>query len=167
MAKEIYKAAAYVNKAGKKGTVTLDEVKDIFKLTVFDYPQFDFTKVYSENQLRSLCDSKSVMKQLLEDAKSGEFDLIVFSSVKAVLWDSATIFQTFREITHQATPVYIYFEYENLFISDDDSLDRLQIEITLCSHIQERSRRYSERLARRRKEIKTITKEAINDLRNV
>ena len=153
MEKEIYKAVAYVNKESKKDTVTLDEVKDIFKLTVFEHPQIDITKVYFEKQPRSVFDSKSSMKQLLDDAKNSEFDMIVFSSVKAIICNSATIFQLFREITHQAKPVYIYFEYEKLFVTDDESLKQLEIEITMNTFMQETNRRYLQRLARRRKAL--------------
>lgn len=151
---KLVNVAAYARVSVNKETMhhSLMAQIDYYKHLIEDNPKWKLIDIYVDEGITGTTESRDSFQRMIDDAMSGNIDLIITKSVTRFARNTVTLLETVRKLKENNIDVYL--EEQNIHTISKDGELLLTI---LASYAQEESRSVSENM---KWKVKKILKKA-------
>lgn len=151
---KLVNVAAYARVSVNKETMhhSLMAQIDYYKHLIEDNPKWKLIDIYVDEGITGTTESRDSFQRMIDDAMSGNIDLIITKSVTRFARNTVTLLETVRKL--KENNIDVYFEEQNIHTISKDGELLLTI---LASYAQEESRSVSENM---KWKVKKILKKA-------
>lgn len=135
--------AAYARVSVDKETMhhSLVAQIDYYKHLIENNPKWKLYDIYVDEGITGTTESRDSFQRMIDDAMSGNIDLIITKSITRFARNTVTLLETVRKL--KANNIEVYFEEQNIHTLSKDGELLLTI---LASYAQEESRSVSENM---------------------
>lgn len=140
---KLVNVAAYARVSVNKETMhhSLMAQIDYYKHLIEDNPKWKLIDIYVDEGITGTTESRDSFQRMIDDAMSGNIDLIITKSVTRFARNTVTLLETVRKL--KENNIDVYFEEQNIHTISKDGELLLTI---LASYAQEESRSVSENM---------------------
>ena len=151
---KLINVAAYARVSVDKETMhhSLMAQIDYYKHLIEDNPKWKLVDIYVDEGITGTTESRDSFQRMIDDAMSGNIDLIITKSITRFARNTVTLLETVRKL--KENNIDVYFEEQNIHTISKDGELLLTI---LASYAQEESRSVSENM---KWKVKKILKKA-------
>lgn len=140
---KLINVAAYARVSVDKETMhhSLMAQIDYYKHLIEDNPKWKLVDIYVDEGITGTTESRDSFQRMIDDAMSGNIDLIITKSITRFARNTVTLLETVRKF--KENNIDVYFEEQNIHTISKDGELLLTI---LASYAQEESRSVSENM---------------------
>ena len=140
---KLINVAAYARVSVDKETMhhSLMAQIDYYKQLIEDNPKWKLVDIYVDEGITGTTESRDSFQRMIDDAMSGNIDLIITKSITRFARNTVTLLETVRKL--KENNIDVYFEEQNIHTISKDGELLLTI---LASYAQEESRSVSENM---------------------
>lgn len=140
---KLINVAAYARVSVDKETMhhSLMAQIDYYKHLIEENPKWKLVDIYVDEGITGTTESRDSFQRMIDDAMSGNIDLIITKSITRFARNTVTLLETVRKL--KENNIDVYFEEQNIHTISKDGELLLTI---LASYAQEESRSVSENM---------------------